>query len=79
MRELKRAIKQVDTHVERAQRRIERVLDRKRDVPTFDDLENVTVDMLACLDALVGVDQVFVDIGGSGIFGPAQLNLDMVH
>lgn len=41
-RELKRALRSVDTEVEKVERRIESVIQRKRDVPEITDFEHVT-------------------------------------
>lgn len=41
-RELKRALRSVDSEVEKVERKIDQVLNRKRNVPEVDDFEMVT-------------------------------------
>lgn len=56
-RELKRALRAVDTELEKVERRIDQVLNRKRNVPEVNDFESVTQTTQALGEKLRSFDQ----------------------
>jgi len=65
-RELKRALRSVDTEVEKAERRIETVLNRKRNVPETADWEQVTQVIQTLGETLRALDNILA--AGAAIF-----------
>lgn len=61
-RELKSRLRPVDTLVQKAERRIERVLERKRDIPSAEDFNAVLQTMFEAMEA---IDQ-FLGVSESG-------------
>lgn len=66
-RELKRALRTVDTEVEKAERKIESVLNRKRDVPETVDFEQITQTVEELGKTLIALDNVLSL--GAALFG----------
>ena len=77
IKEIKKAVRSIDTAVEQVQRRIERILARKRDVPTERDLSDIVAESTTILEMVRYLDKVFVDVQDSGIFGPITYGMDI--
>jgi len=66
-RELKRGLRTVDTAIEKAQRKVDGVLARKRDVPEVNDFESITEQIQALGEAARALSAILE--AGALLFG----------
>jgi len=68
IRAIQRALKPVDTQIELIQRSLTRILNRKRDMPTAEDVEILLTESHELLARLDNYDKAWVQVSESGVF-----------